>query len=198
MRLPIVLAAILPILIGLSRAGEDSGIAIAVNFVACLVFVVDLVVHLRLVRRYLRTGVGVFDLAIVVITAPWFLIPGLGSSQILVVARLGRLARLLMASPGADGHSDDSARSASSPPRWCCSPPGRPTRPSSRPTQSSPRTATPVVGHLTLTTVGYGDIVPHTRDGRLAGVFLMLTGPRHPRHPVGHHGQLLPYLRPGR
>ncbi len=32
------------------------------------------------------------------------------------------------------------------------------------------------MGHLTLTTVGYGDIVPHTRDGRLAGVFLMITG----------------------
>jgi voltage-gated potassium channel len=30
-------------------------------------------------------------------------------------------------------------------------------------------------GIVTLTTVGYGDIVPHTENGRLAGVFLMLT-----------------------
>jgi voltage-gated potassium channel len=29
---------------------------------------------------------------------------------------------------------------------------------------------------VTLTTVGYGDIVPETEKGRLAGVFLMLTG----------------------
>ena len=31
-------------------------------------------------------------------------------------------------------------------------------------------------GIVTLTTVGYGDIVPETEKGRLAGVFLMLTG----------------------
>ena len=31
-------------------------------------------------------------------------------------------------------------------------------------------------GVVTLTTVGYGDIVPHTEKGRIAGVFLMVTG----------------------
>jgi voltage-gated potassium channel Kch len=31
-------------------------------------------------------------------------------------------------------------------------------------------------GIVTLTTVGYGDIVPHTEKGRFAGVFLMITG----------------------
>ncbi len=31
-------------------------------------------------------------------------------------------------------------------------------------------------GIVTLTTVGYGDIVPETRKGRTAAVFLMLTG----------------------
>ena len=33
-----------------------------------------------------------------------------------------------------------------------------------------------MVGIVTLTTVGYGDIVPETTKGRVAGVFLMLTG----------------------
>ena len=70
MHLAIVLAAILPIVLGLSQASEDSGITIAVNVVAWLVFVVDLVVQVRLVHGYLKTGVGVFDLAIVVVTAP--------------------------------------------------------------------------------------------------------------------------------
>ena len=31
-------------------------------------------------------------------------------------------------------------------------------------------------GVVTLTTVGYGDIVPDTQKGRIAGVFLMFTG----------------------
>jgi voltage-gated potassium channel len=31
-------------------------------------------------------------------------------------------------------------------------------------------------GIVTLTTVGYGDIVPITEKGRIAGTFLMLTG----------------------
>jgi voltage-gated potassium channel len=31
-------------------------------------------------------------------------------------------------------------------------------------------------GIVTLTTVGYGDIVPQTEKGRMAGVFLMITG----------------------
>ena len=91
----------LPIVLGLSQASEDSGVTIAVNVVAWLVFVVDLGVRVRLVPGYLKSGVGVFDLAIVILTAPWLLIPGFGGSQVLVVARLGRLARLLVASPGA-------------------------------------------------------------------------------------------------
>ena len=76
MHLPIILAAILPILLGLSQASDDSGVAIAINVVAWLVFVVDLAVHVRLVRGYLKSGVGVFDLAVVVLAAP--LIPGFG------------------------------------------------------------------------------------------------------------------------
>jgi len=101
MHLPIVLAAILPILLGLSQASDDSGVAIAINVLAWLVFVADLAVHMRWVHGYLKSGVGIFDLAVVVLTAPWFLIPGFGGSQILAIARLGRLARLVVASPGA-------------------------------------------------------------------------------------------------
>jgi voltage-gated potassium channel len=32
------------------------------------------------------------------------------------------------------------------------------------------------VGIVTLTTVGYGDIVPHTTAGRFAGIVIMITG----------------------
>ena len=106
MHLPIILTAILPILLGLSQASDNWGVAIAINVVAWLVFVVDLAVHVRLVRGYLKSGVGVFDLAVVVLAAPWFLIPGFGGSQVLAIARLGRLARLVVARPGQSaGHN---------------------------------------------------------------------------------------------
>jgi hypothetical protein len=43
-----------------------------------LVFLVDLVVHERRLVRYLSTWLGRFDLRVVVLTAPWFLILGFG------------------------------------------------------------------------------------------------------------------------
>jgi hypothetical protein len=67
--LPLLLSAILPIVTAASDSAEDSWVSIAVNVVAWLVFLVDLCVHVRYVQRYLTTGVGIFDLAVVVITA---------------------------------------------------------------------------------------------------------------------------------
>ena len=142
MHLPIVLAAILPIVLGLSQASDDSGVAITINVVAWLVFVADLVVHMRMVRGYLKSGVGVFDLAVVVLTAPWFLIPGFGGSQVLAIARLGRLARLVVASPARAAPFSVSVRSASSRPARCCWRRGWPIRPRSPPTRGLPRSAT--------------------------------------------------------
>ena len=176
MHLPIVLAAILPIVIGLSQAAKDSGISIAVFVASWVIFVIDLAVHMRLVRAYLRSGVGVFDLAIVALTAPWFLIPGFGSSQILVLARLGRLGRVMLASPRARqafqrlGQVGIFVVAMLLLGSWLA--------------YSAERSSNPEFanygdslwwGIVTLTTVGYGDIVPETTKGRVAGVFLMLT-----------------------
>jgi voltage-gated potassium channel len=177
MHLPIVLAAILPIVMGLSAASEDSGISIAVFVVSWLVFVVDLGVHMRLRPGYLKTGVGVFDLAIVLLTAPWFLVPGLGGSQILVTARLGRLGRLLLASPGARralkrlGRVGIFAGAMLLLGSWLAYTAERATNP-----EFANYGDSLWWGIVTLTTVGYGDIVPETTKGRVAGVFLMITG----------------------
>ena len=144
--LPLVFSAIVPIVLAAGNAADDSGVSIAVNVVSWLVFIVDLVVHVRLIRHYLRSPVGIFDLVVVIITAPWFLIPGFGGSQILVVARLARLLRLLFVSKGARAPPAASARSACSPwPCWC-SRPGWPTSPSTPPTRASRRTAMPSGG----------------------------------------------------
>src|SRR4051794_40796927 len=80
---PLLLSALLPIFVAASRAAEDSWVAIVVNIAAWIVFLVDLAVHIRLIRGYLRSKVGIFDLVVVIITAPWFLLPGFSGSQIL-------------------------------------------------------------------------------------------------------------------
>jgi voltage-gated potassium channel len=177
MYVPLLLSAILPILTAASGSAEDSGVSIAVNIVAWLVFLVDLGVHVHYVRRYLTTSVGIFDLAVVVITAPWFLIPGLGGSQILVLARLARLVRLMFVSKSARravsrlGKVGLFALAMLLFGSWMA-------YVAEHPTNSEFATFGDALwwGIVTLTTVGYGDIVPITEKGRVAGVFLMLTG----------------------
>jgi voltage-gated potassium channel len=175
--LPLMLSAILPIVTAASNSADDSWVSIAVNVLAWLVFVADLLVHIHYVRRYLTSGVGIFDLAVVIITAPWFLIPGLGGSQILVVARLARLVRLLFVSKAARralsrlGKVGVFAVGMLLFCAWMA-------YVAEHPTNSDFATFGDSLwwGIVTLTTVGYGDIVPITEKGRIAGTFLMLTG----------------------
>ena len=163
---PLLLSAILPIVTAASNSADDSWVSIVVNVVAWLVFVVDLAIHVRYVRRYLMTGVGVFDLAVVIITAPWFLIPGLGGSQILVLARLARLARLLFVSKAARRAADRLGKVglfAVGMLLFC----SWMAYVAEHPTNSEFATFGDSMwwGLVTLTTVGYGDIVPDHREG---------------------------------
>jgi voltage-gated potassium channel len=175
--LPLLLSALLPIVVAASRAATDSRVSIVVNVVAWLVFVYDLFVHMRYVRRYLRTKVGIFDLSVVILTAPWFLIPGFGGSQILMLARLARLVRLFFVSRTARqlGRRLGSVGLFAAAMLLFCS---WMAYVAEHPTNSGFATYGDALwwGIVTLTTVGYGDIVPHTQKGRVAGVFLMLTG----------------------
>jgi voltage-gated potassium channel len=175
MELPLALAAVLPILMWL--VSRDSVVGAVVYIVSWLVFLVDFVVHRRLTVRYLGTWGGRFDLMIVIFTAPWFFIPGLSHSRFLVVVRLARLARLLVATRAA---------------RWMFRRLGRAAAVAAivvtvvsyiayeaeRATNAEFASYADALwwGVVTLTTVGYGDIVPETAEGRLAGVVLMLTG----------------------
>jgi voltage-gated potassium channel len=175
-QLPIVASALLPIVFGL--AGTDSVVADGVLIVAWGVFIADLVVHVRLVPRFLRTRWGVFDLVVVVLTAPWFLIPGLGSARFLALARLARLVRVIKAG-------------------------GRQLRRLAQQlgrvgivlviiiltcayvAYSAERATNPLFDSfgtsvwwaiVTITTVGYGDVYPITTAGRITGVVLMFAG----------------------
>lgn len=174
MSFPILLAALAPILVSLSDATDLVWAAVAIA--SWLVFVVDLVVRRHLSPRYLHTGWGRVDLVIVLATAPWFLIPGLASTRLLGVVRLARIARIALAS-------------------------GALRRLASRLNRVAIFGALMVAGCgfivtkvegpangfdnygdglwwgiVTLTTVGYGDLVPETVVGRLTGAVLMISG----------------------
>ena len=174
MRLPIIVSAILPLII----VSETSGwVSDTVDIVTWLVFVLDYVVHVRHLEHYGRTGYGRFDLFVVIVTAPWFLIPGAQGGAFVVLLRLARLARVVVASRGARRLFERLGRVAAvaagvvvlgSLVAYYAEHP------------VNPEFAT--VGDalwwgiVTLTTVGYGDIVPETPTGRWAAVVIMVTG----------------------
>src|SRR5215472_90091 len=98
MPLPIVVSAILPLIV-VPEAGNWIGEVVGI--VTWIVFLIDYLVQARHIDAYRRTRAGAFDLIVVVVTAPWFLLPGAHFGSFVVVLRLARLARLVVASGGA-------------------------------------------------------------------------------------------------
>jgi voltage-gated potassium channel len=175
MELPLVLAALLPIILS---ATEQREILTGVVYVASwLVFLVDYVVHQRLTVRYLRRGRGKFDLAVVVLTAPWFFIPGFTNSRFLVLMRFARLARMLMVTGSARRLVARVGRAAivGAALVFACSYIAYHAEQATNP-EFDTFTDALWWGVVTVTTVGYGDIVPETGTGRWAAVVLMVTG----------------------
>jgi voltage-gated potassium channel len=173
--LPILLAAVLPLFV---TSPKTHWVAVAVGFGSWVVFVIDLVVQRRIVPDYLHRRDGKIDVIIIVLTFPYYLIPGVASgSAVLVVARLARVVRLLLATSGlrrlvarlgkvalvAGAVVVIGSLAANQ---------------AEHPTNPGFATVGDALwwGIVTLTTVGYGDIVPDTTAGRAAGVAIMFTG----------------------
>ena len=174
MQLPIIASAILPLVI----VPESNGwVGVVVGVVTWLVFLVDYVVQERHLEHYGRTRLGRFDLFVVIATAPWFLIPGAQAGQFVVLLRLARLARLLMATRGARrliqrlGRVALAAGGVVVAGSLVAYHAEHPTNPGFATVGDSLWW-----GIVTLTTVGYGDIVPKTTTGRWAAVTIMVTG----------------------
>jgi voltage-gated potassium channel len=174
----IILAALVPIVVALAPRTKGDPFVV-LNMVSWAIFLVDLVVHLRWKPRYLRTGLGQFDLVIVVLTFPWYLIPGLGNAAFLGLARLGRLLRLIWSSgtPRLLMRLVERIGKASLYSLGLilvCSEVVLRVEPPSSGFASQGDAIW--WGFVTFTTVGYGDLVPVTGTGRFVSVILMVGG----------------------
>jgi len=144
-----------------------------------LVFVTDFVVRLRLQPRYWRTRLGVFDLVIVLLTAPWYVLPAFDGARILGLARLGRLGRVFLVSKQGSavrelGRRLGHAALYSIVLMACAALVVRAVEP--------PESGYESIGDalwwsmVTFTTVGYGDLFPVTAAGRFVAILLMMGG----------------------
>lgn len=173
MTLPIILAAVAPLVLAPSE--EQSLIVAVVAIASWLVFVADLLVRTWCLPGYLRTGPGWFDLFIVVFTFP-FAVFGIGNARFAGVFRILRLVRLLAVGKRARHFLQTMNRVVIVATAVLCLSSYIVMRAEGPSTGFDNYGDALWWGIVTLTTVGYGDLVPETSTGQITAAILMITG----------------------
>ena len=176
---PIVVAALLvipAIVIEQSSLGEPwDTVATVINWVTWLVFLAELVVMLILVsdrRLYVRKNL--WDVALVVLTPP-ILPPGLQALRALRILRVLRLERV--ARFGRRAFSLNGLRYAALIALLAALGGGAAFEALESQQHPKPGFFDGIWWSVsTMTTVGYGDVIPHTTASRMLAMALMLTG----------------------
>lgn len=167
-------SAILPLII----TSEDSALwGGLVGVASWLVFLADFIVQSKERVQYYNSRLGLLDLFIVVVTSPWYLIPGVHGGAVVALLRVVRVVRLIVVARGARRLFQRLGRAALIAVAAVVAFSAVALR-AEQPVNPEFASYGDALwwGYVTLTTVGYGDIVPVTLTGRLAGVAIMTLG----------------------
>ncbi len=175
----IIAGALAPIALGLTQAERFETLIFFIDIAAWLVFAIDFTVRQRIDSSYWKSGNGIFDLFIVVVTFPWYVFPFADGAEFMVLFRLARLVRLFTAA-GLGRTAIKVARRLGTMGIWLAvlSVVAALLVMNAEPPESGFEDFGDALwwALVSFTTVGYGDLFPVTPLGRLAGGIMMFAG----------------------
>ena len=175
----IIIAALAPFLVAMIADDTRDNLFLFVDLASWAVFVGDYAIRNVIDRKYWKSGAGIFDLAIVLLTFPWYIMPFGSNATFMSVFRIARIIRVFTATKAGSragrllqrlgglgiGLLVVSVFSAL-------------VVLNAEPPESGFENFGDALWWATVsfTTVGYGDLYPTTSLGRFAGLLMMMAG----------------------